>query len=98
MKLQTIKKKHSGRSKGQVVVRHQGGAHKRFLRTIEFYPEEGKYHFSGHRACNTRFSPQEIKAKGKICPVCGKPMTIGVLNRVEDLAGRIENRGSREDY
>src|SRR3989344_452696 len=58
--------------------------------TIEFYPEEGKYHFSGHRACNTRFSPQEIKAKGKICPVCGKPMTIGVLNRVEDLAGRSE--------
>jgi len=58
--------------------------------TIEFYPEEGKYHFSGHRACNTRFSPQEIKAKGKICPVCGRPMTIGVLNRVEDLAGRSE--------
>lgn len=58
--------------------------------TVEFYPEEGKYHFSGHRNCNTRFSPQEVKEKGKICPACGKPMTIGVANRIEDLAGRSE--------
>lgn len=58
--------------------------------TIEFYPEEGKYHFSGHRSCNVRFSPDEIKQKGTMCPVCGKSMTIGVLNRVEDLAGRSE--------
>ena len=58
--------------------------------TIEFYPEEGKYHFSGHRNCNVRWSPAEVKQKGNICPVCGKPITIGVLNRVEALAGRSE--------
>lgn len=58
--------------------------------TIEFYPEEGKYHFSGHRSCNIRWSPEEVKEKGTICPVCGKPITVGVLNRVEKLAGRSE--------
>ncbi|MEK7165264.1 MAG: endonuclease Q family protein [Patescibacteria group bacterium] len=58
--------------------------------TIEFYPEEGKYHFSGHRACSIRWSPQDVKEKGTICPVCGKPITIGVLNRVEKLAERTE--------
>ncbi len=58
--------------------------------TIEFYPEEGKYHFSGHRNCQVRYSPAQIKQKGKICPVCGRPLTIGVLDRIEDLAGRSE--------
>ncbi len=58
--------------------------------TLEFYPEEGKYHFDGHRNCNVRLPPLETKLKGTICPVCGKPMTIGVLHRVEDLAGRSE--------
>ncbi len=54
--------------------------------TIEFFPEEGKYHWSGHRNCEIRYSPKEIKEKGKICPVCKRPLTIGVENRVIDLA------------
>lgn len=61
---------------------------KRFLYTIEFFPEEGKYHFDGHRLCNIRWSPQETRAhKGK-CPKCGKNVTVGVVNRVEKLADR----------
>ncbi|MBI2405165.1 hypothetical protein HYV22_03235 [Candidatus Gottesmanbacteria bacterium] len=58
--------------------------------TIEFYPEEGKYHYTGHRACNIRLSPEETKKKGVACPVCGKPLTQGVMQRVEELAGRSE--------
>lgn len=54
--------------------------------TIEFFPEEGKYHWSGHRLCNIRYSPKEIKEKGIICPVCHKPLTIGVENRVLELS------------
>lgn len=57
--------------------------------TIEFFPEEGKYHWSGHRACNIIYSPEEVKANGKICPVCNRPLTIGVENRVIDLSERI---------
>ena len=53
--------------------------------TIEFYPEEGKYHYTGHRNCNTRLSPRETKEKGEVCPVCGKGLTVGVMHRVEDL-------------
>jgi len=60
----------------------------RFLYTIEFFPEEGKYHFDGHRLCNASLSPQESKKYNNICPVCAKPLTIGVLNRVEELADR----------
>lgn len=66
--------------------------------TIEFFPEEGKYHWSGHRNCQIVYSPKDIKEKGKICPVCGKHLTIGVMERVEKLALRsneelrIENR------
>lgn len=55
--------------------------------TIEFYPEEGKYHYTGHRNCNISYSPTDVKNKGKICPVCHRELTVGVLNRVEDLAG-----------
>lgn len=57
--------------------------------TIEFFPEEGKYHWSGHRVCNIRYNPQEVKEKGTICPKCGKPLTIGVENRVIDLSEKI---------
>ncbi len=63
---------------------------KKFLYTIEFFPEEGKYHFDGHRLCNVCLSPAESKKHGNLCPVCGKPLTIGVLNRVEELADRPE--------
>ena len=58
----------------------------RFLYTIEFFPEEGKYHYDGHRVCGISLSPQESKKYNDICPVCGKPLTIGVLNRVAQLA------------
>jgi uncharacterized protein (TIGR00375 family) len=61
---------------------------KKFLYTIEFYPEEGKYHFDGHRNCNVRSSPEETKKYNGICPVCGKPLTIGVLNRIEQIADK----------
>ena len=60
----------------------------KFLYTIEFYPEEGKYHYDGHRLCGVRFSPQESKAHKNLCPKCGKPLTIGVMNRVDQLADR----------
>lgn len=62
----------------------------KFLYTIEFFPEEGKYHYDGHRLCGISLSPQESKKYNNICPVCGKPLTIGVLNRVEELADRPE--------
>lgn len=58
--------------------------------TIEFFPEEGKYHFDGHRKCGLCISPQETARYGNRCPVCGKKITIGVLNRVEQLADREE--------
>jgi uncharacterized protein (TIGR00375 family) len=60
----------------------------KFLYTIEFFPEEGKYHYDGHRACDIVLSPKESKKYNNICPVCGKPLTLGVLNRVEQLADR----------
>ena len=60
----------------------------RFLYTIEFYPEEGKYHFDGHRNCNLVANPFEQKFPENLCPNCGKKLTIGVMNRVEKLADR----------
>lgn len=61
-----------------------------FLGTIEFFPEEGKYHYDGHRACRVRFKPAETRTAGGICPVCGRRLTVGVLHRVEELADREE--------
>ena len=63
---------------------------KKFLYTIEFFPEEGKYHYDGHRLCNLSLSPAESKKYNNICPRCAKPLVIGVLNRVEELADRPE--------
>ncbi len=56
--------------------------------TIEFYPEEGKYHYTGHRNCGIVQSPEETKKLGATCSVCGKKLTIGVMHRVEQLASR----------
>ncbi len=61
----------------------------KFQYTIEFFPEEGKYHFDGHRACNQRLSPKETKAARGLCPGCGRPLTVGVMSRVEALATRV---------
>jgi ATP-dependent DNA helicase UvrD/PcrA len=61
---------------------------KRLKGTIEFFPEEGKYHYDGHRACGIKFSPEETKAHNGICPVCRKPLVVGVDYRVDELADR----------
>jgi uncharacterized protein (TIGR00375 family) len=60
----------------------------KFLHTVEFFPEEGKYHYDGHRKCGIVLSPRESLKSKDICPKCGKPLTIGVLHRVEELADR----------
>jgi PHP family Zn ribbon phosphoesterase/transcriptional regulator with XRE-family HTH domain len=62
----------------------------KFLYTIEFFPQEGKYHYDGHRMCGISLSPAESKKYNNICPNCGRPLTIGVLNRVDSLADRPE--------
>lgn len=56
--------------------------------TIEFYPEEGKYHYTGHRNCHIKYTPDESLQKGTICPVCKRGLTVGVMERVEQLAQR----------
>jgi len=61
-----------------------------YLGTLEFFPEEGKYHFDGHRKCEVRWHPQTTIAHGDRCPVCGKAVTVGVMHRVEELADRPE--------
>ncbi|MEV1145392.1 endonuclease Q family protein, partial [Micromonospora sp. NPDC049799] len=58
--------------------------------TIEFFPEEGKYHADGHRLCGVNWSPERTREAGGRCPECGKPLTVGVLSRVEELADRPE--------
>ncbi|HVT01519.1 MAG TPA: endonuclease Q family protein [Patescibacteria group bacterium] len=59
--------------------------------TIEFYPEEGKYHYTGHRNCKVSYTPDDDKNRGTICPVCGRPLTVGVMHRVEELANNSSN-------
>lgn len=63
---------------------------KKFLYTVEFYPQEGKYHYDGHRNCNARVSPKEAIKNRNLCPVCGRKITVGVMHRVEELADRPE--------
>jgi len=60
----------------------------KFLHTIEFFPEEGKYHYDGHRKCGVVFSPRESVLNKDLCPKCGKKLTIGVMHRIEELADR----------
>ena len=62
----------------------------KFVSTLEFFPEEGKYHYDGHRKCGICWSPKETKQHGMRCPVCGRKVTIGVMNRVDALADRPE--------
>lgn len=59
-------------------------------KTVDFYPEEGKYHYDGHRKCKISFTPSQAKKYNNICPVCRKKLTVGVLHRVEELADRSE--------
>jgi len=65
----------------------------RFLYTVEFFPEEGKYHYDGHRKCGVVSAPRESLKTGDLCPKCGKKLTIGVLHRVEELADRESGAG-----
>ena len=58
----------------------------KFLYTIEFFPEEGKYHLDGHRSCGVSLTPEESAKTDNKCPKCGRPLTIGVLNRIRELA------------
>ncbi len=62
-----------------------------FKETIEFWPHEGKYHYDGHRNCNIVLEPKEAIRHNNICPICKRPLTIGVLHRVEELADRAED-------
>lgn len=62
--------------------------------TVEFFPEEGKYHYDGHRACDCRLHPKETIANKGLCPVCGRPVTVGVMARVEELADHDDGRKS----
>lgn len=64
---------------------NESTGHPKIAFTIEFYPEEGKYHFTGHRDCNFSQSPEESRKNGDICPVCHRPLTVGVMHRVEQL-------------
>ncbi len=64
------------------------GDPERYKGTLEFFPEEGKYHLDGHRKCGVRLTPEETRRLGGVCPVCGKAVTVGVLSRVVELADR----------
>jgi len=66
----------------------QTGDPEQFVGTLEFYPQEGKYHLDGHRKCDLRLWPEETRGLSGKCPVCEKPLTLGVLYRVEELADR----------
>jgi DNA helicase II / ATP-dependent DNA helicase PcrA len=66
-----------------------------FQGTVELFPEAGRYHLSGHRRCGVRLDPDEARTRRMLCPVCGKRLTMGVLQRVEDLADR--PAGARPD-
>jgi PHP family Zn ribbon phosphoesterase len=67
----------------------------RLAGTVEFHPAEGKYHLDGHREHGVRMTPAQRAAAGGLCPVCGRPVTVGVLSRVEELADR--PAGARPD-
>lgn len=75
---------------GEVVETLRKKDGRRLLFTVEFFPEEGKYHYDGHRQCGVIFSPVQTKSNQYLCPHCQKRLTIGVMHRVEELADREE--------
>lgn len=77
-------------SYAEIIETIRSGDPARLLYTIEVDPSYGKYHFDGHRNCGVSLHPRQAMARGNICPICGKPLTIGVLHRVEELADRPE--------
>ncbi len=80
----------AGLSYSNIVAAMKGDSQHKFLGTIEFFPQEGKYHLDGHRKCGICWTPQETAKHKEVCPVCGKKVTVGVLNRVMQLADRVE--------
>lgn len=73
--------------------------HPHIAYTIEFYPEEGKYHYSGHRKCSVVRTPNETRKLGMTCPVCGKNLTMGVMSRVESLASNdVETESETDEF
>ncbi len=70
---------------------------KGLLGTLEFFPEEGKYHYDGHRKCGVMLSPEEAAAVGGICPVCGKPLTMGVAHRILELEEKERKAVSKKE-
>jgi uncharacterized protein (TIGR00375 family) len=67
--------------------------------TIEFYPEEGKYHYTGHRNCKVVYSPNETRKLGTTCPICGRPLTVGVMSRVEHLGkAEVETKSETDEF
>jgi len=95
-------KSGSPNARNNISINQQNQHKSAFVATIEFFPEEGKYHIDGHRLCNVHMEPEETKKINGICPVCGKPLVIGVLNRVEELADRplvkLEDEGYIHKY
>ncbi len=75
---------------GYDAIRHALQTGEGYGGTVEFFPEEGKYHLDGHRACQVRLDPRETLAQGGLCPACGRRVTVGVAHRVEMLADRAE--------
>ncbi len=69
-----------------------------FLGTVEFFAEEGKYHYDGHRKCGIRWDPETTKKHGGVCPKCGKGVTVGVMHRVDELADRREGERPRRRH
>jgi len=71
-----------------------------YLGTVDMFPQQGKYHFDGHRRCGVRLHPKDTQALRGLCPVCRSPLTVGVLHRVQDLADRAEDvrRGGRAPF
>ena len=65
--------------------------------TVEFYPEEGKYHHSGHRKCGVAYGTEELARNGPDCPVCGRQLTLGVLHRVNQVSGQPDVIGGKPD-
>jgi len=85
-------------SYADIVETIKSGDPKNFLYTIEFFPQEGKYHYDGHRNCDILFSPTESKKHKDLCPKCGKPLTLGVMYRVNELADRPEGQSPKNKH
>lgn len=90
----------TGLSYTEIIRAFKEGASAGFRGTVEFFPQEGKYHFDGHRKCKISWDPLETLQHDGRCPVCGRPVTVGVLNRVAQLADRkdVTERPNRDPF